>query len=346
MAHFLKKLLFGLPPKQASFAARGFAPCDPVVQAHLETILQNFLQGYNYALEIKKPELLIRQLDASFDPHKVGFAYEGIGLWFALLDLLLPRRQSRLGAFIAGPGQKHDYIITVGAGFAVARLPWGLRSLPGLMEKLDPLIAWCIPDGYGFHQGYFHHERYIEGCEPLPKQLPDFARQLFDSGIGRSLWWVKGADPDRIARAIVQFPAPRRAELWCGIGVAATYAGGVHIDCVRRLEELAGQFRDDFLCGIPFATRMRQKGGNPSPWTEEVCRVLLDSTADEISNRASRRTDELFAAWRGSPEQLREQAYRLVRSELMEEFSRSRPAAAAPRQTLSEDLKREPAGVC
>jgi hypothetical protein len=341
MFHALKKLLFGLPAREASFAARGFAPGDPEVQARLERIIQTFLAGYNQALEIEEPEALLRHLDESFDSHHVGFAYEGIGLWFALLDLLLPRRQSRLGALIAGPGKKHDYIITVGAGFAVARLPWGLRALPGLMEKLDPLIGWCIPDGYGFHQGFFHHQRYIEACQPPPAQLPEFARQLFDSGIGRSLWWVKGADPERIASAIGQFPAPRRAEMWCGVGVAATYAGGVNLECVRRLEELAGSFRDDFLCGVPFATTMRQKGGNPSPWTEEVCGLLFDSTAEEVSNRATRRTDALFADWKGSREELRAQAYRLVRGELTAEFGDGQIAVPAYKLAAERDRELE-----
>lgn len=316
----LKKLLLSLPSTEASFAVRGFEPCDPAVQSRLERIIQTFLAGYNRALETADPDALASSLDASYDAHHVGFAYEGIGLWFALLDLLFPRRQSRLGSFISGPGLKHDYIITVGAGFAVARVPWGLRSMGRLMEKLDPLIAWCIPDGYGFHQGFFHHRRYIDACQPPPAQLPEFARQLFDSGIGRSLWWVKGGDPARIATAIGRFSPPRRAELWCGVGVAAIYAGGVDLDCLRQLAELAGSSRNDFLCGAPFATRMRQKGGNPSPWTEQACRLLLDATAQEVSDRASRRIDTTFGAWHGSSDELLAQAYPLARAALMTEF--------------------------
>jgi hypothetical protein len=114
--------------------------------------------------------------------------------------------------------------------------------------------------------------------------------------------------------------------------VAAIYAGGVDLDCLRQLEELAGPFRDDFLCGAPFATRMRQKGGNPSLWTEEACRLLLDATADEVSDRATRRIDTLFGAWRGSADQLRAQAYRLIRAELTAEFGR----AKAPDLHVSE----------
>lgn len=320
----LKKLLLSQSPAEASFAARGFEPCDPAVRSRLERIIQTFLAGYNRALETAGPDALASSLDASYDAHHVGFAYEGIGLWFALLDLLFPRRQSRLGSFITGPGRKHDYIITVGAGFAVARVPWGLRSMGRLMEKLDPLIGWCIPDGYGFHQGFFHHRRYIEACEPPPAQLPEFGRQLFDSGIGRSLWWVKGADPARIATAIGRFSPPRRAELWCGAGVAAIYAGGADRDCLRQLAELAGPFRNDFLCGAPFAARMRQKGGNPSLWTEEACRLLLDATAEEVSDRASRCIDTLFGAWHGSSDELRAQAYPLARGALMAEFDRAK----------------------
>src|SRR5438046_2797357 len=99
MRAFLEKLLFVLPPKEATFAARGFEPCDPAVQLRLERMIQTFLAGYNRTIEAADPDALVSSLDASYDAHHVAFAYEGTGLGFAMLDLLVPRRQSRLTSF-------------------------------------------------------------------------------------------------------------------------------------------------------------------------------------------------------------------------------------------------------
>jgi enediyne biosynthesis protein E3 len=322
----IRKTLFKIPTTKASFGARGFEACDSEVKVRLERIIEIFLEGYNLTLEREKPELLAAELDAAYDAHHVGFAYEGTGLYYGMADLLFPRNRSRLQQFVEGTARKHDFIVTVGAGFSIARVPWGIRSMFGLMQKLDPMIAWCVPDGYGFHQGFFQHRRYIDRCEPPPSELPTYARQLFDSGLGRSLWWVKGGDPNKIKMAIDQFAEPRRGELWCGVGVAAAYAGGVDTECLNQLRDLSGSFRADYLCGIPFATRMRQKGGNPSAWTETACRLLLGATAEEVSDRAMRRVDALFADWAASEDELRRQAYRLVRDQLRLEFSRPRRA--------------------
>jgi enediyne biosynthesis protein E3 len=322
----IRRILFEIPTTDASFRVRGFEACDPGVKERLERIIQIFLEGYNLTLEFDKPELLSAKLDAAYDAHHVGFAYEGTGLYYGMTDLLFPRKRSRLGQFVEGTASKHDFIITVGAGFAVARVPWGIRSMDGLMRKLDPRIAWCVPDGYGFHQGFFQHRRYIDSCETPPRELPTYARQLFDSGLGRSLWWVKGGDPKKIKMAIDQFAEPRRGELWCGVGVAAAYAGGVDTECLNQLRDLSGSFRADYLCGIPFATGMRQKGGNPSAWTETASRLLLGATAQEVSDRAMRCVDALFAGWAASEDELRRQAYRLVRDRLRLEFCRPRRA--------------------
>ena len=318
----LKKILFGIPPSAASFKARGFQKCDPEVGARLERIIQIFLEGYNRTLECHDAEELVAALDNAYDAHHVGFAYEGTGLYYGMADLLAPRKFSRLRWFIEGAARKHDFIITVGAGFAVARLPWGIRLMDSLVRKLDPMVAWCLPDGYGFHQGFFQHRRYIDRCELPPRELPGYARQLFDSGLGRSLWWVKGGHPERIRAAINQFPESRRGELWCGVGVAAAYAGGIDTECVKQLRDLSGCFRSDYLCGIPFAVRMRDKGGNPSEWTESASRLLLEASAKEVSRRVVSCVDDIFGAWAGSENGLREQAYRLVRDRLKMEFGK------------------------
>ncbi len=311
-----KQRLLGIPEKETLFSTRGYEPCDPATRRFLENIIREFVAGYHLALNVKNPDQLIAQLDRKFDKHHVGFAYEGTGMYFSLLDFFFPWGPSRLRAFTDTLANKHDYIITVGAGFAVGRLPWGPFMLERYMRKIDPMKAWCVPDGYGFHQGIFHHKIYIDQCKAPPKWIRPYARQLFDSGIGRSLWWVKGASPERIKQAIDRFPEPRQAELWCGIGVACSYAGGVDEQALLKLRDFSGQYLLDFLSGLPFAARMRHDGANNSPFTERACRCLLNKTSEEAANITIQVVDELHPDRMGATE-IREQAYKLVRENIM-----------------------------
>jgi hypothetical protein len=315
MPRILERFL-KIRPREASFKARGFDSCDSAVRQRLETMLESFIGGYNLAVETPDQDELSERLYAAFDSHQVGFAFEGVGLYLAALDLLIPGRPHRLNGYFKGAGEQHDYIVAVGAGFAVARVPWGLRSMESYLRTLDPLIAWCVPCGYSFHQGFFHHRRFIDGAAAPPASLSPLGRQLFDSGLGRALWWVKGADPSRITAAIGRFPKDRRAELWAGIGIACCYAGGVGAIELANLLELSVPYRAHFLSGLPFAARLRQKAKNYSDTTEMACQVLMDRSTDEVADMAEAAADVVRGQVRGSGITA---AYALLRNHLAAE---------------------------
>jgi enediyne biosynthesis protein E3 len=283
---FSPRRLLTIRPDEASFSKRGFEPGDSRPRRQLEGMLGAFIAGHNLAVMTPDFAQLVARLHRGFDDHHVGFAFEGVGLHLAALDLLTPWRRSRLKSFVEGVGQGHDYIVAVGAGFAAARMPWSVQSLNRLVLKIDPLLAWCIPCGYGFHQGFFHHRQYIDAAAAPPSGISDYGNDLFDSGLGRSLWWVKCADPNRIKCAIDGFPNRRRAELWAGIGIAAAYAGGLDAGGLLKLYRLSDSFQFDFLSGLPFAARLRQKGNNPSEATELACQTLLEMSADQTADWA------------------------------------------------------------
>lgn len=320
MLRLLKKSLLTISAREASFERRNFDTRDSPARANLEEVLRVFISGYNLTLEIPDYELLAQRLEEDYDEHFVGFAFEGAGMCCALLDLLAPRKTSRLRAFTDTAGHKHDYIATVGAGFAIARLPYGLRVLDRYTAKLDPPVSWCVLDGYGFHQGVFHHRLFVDQCKAPPATLADYGKQLFDAGVGRSLWWVKGASPLLIRQAIDRFPEARRSELWHGVGVACTYAGGVGEEVLLHLLELSGRYQADFLSGIPFAARMRQKGGNASPATDLACRLLLKTTADQAADLLVKYLDELSAKWTGTQMDLGRKGYTLIREQVTRGF--------------------------
>jgi enediyne biosynthesis protein E3 len=286
MLRSLLKHSLTIRPEEASFAVRGFEVPDPELCRKLEGILESFIAGYNLSVRTEDPVELADRLHRKFDQHHVGFAFEGVGLYLAILDLMIPGRSDRLAQFLTGAGRDHDYIVAVGAGFAIARLPFGLRNMNRYLKTLDPLIAWCLPDGYGFHQGFFHHTHYVDAAKDPPEELGPFGARLFDSGVGRAMWWVKCAQPAGISSAIDRFPESRRAELWSGVGVAAAYAGGVGVNALQSLRELSGPYQADFLSGLPFAARLRQKAGNYSETTELACSVLMGLSTDETADMA------------------------------------------------------------
>jgi hypothetical protein len=107
-----------------------------------------------------------------------------------------------------------------------------------------------------------------------------------DQGIGRALWFVIGADVARVAAQIERFAPHRRADLWSGAGLAATYAGGADDDELAALVRHAGAARSHLAQGAAFAITARSVAGNPAPHSDDAARVLADRSASELARLA------------------------------------------------------------
>ncbi|MEM8934463.1 MAG: DUF1702 family protein, partial [Acidobacteriota bacterium] len=216
----ISRRLFGLSLDEVRYDVRGFrGGDDPSVRAHVEKVGERFLDGFHAALEQDDDERLIDALEGIEHAFR-GFAYEGAAMSLYLLDRMVPWRR-RFDALLASDeGSRHVYMAYVGAGWAMARLPFGLRS--GL-ASMPPLMRWLALDGYGFHQAFFDWPRTVEGPRRIPARIRGYGRRAFDQGVGRSLWFVDGHDVDRITRTIAGFPADRRPDLWSGVGLASIY---------------------------------------------------------------------------------------------------------------------------
>ena len=274
---FLSRRLFRIPLDDVGFERRGFrGGQDPAVRARIEKVGHSFLAGYHAALETWPLEDLVDRLD-DVEPSFRGFAFEGAAMSLFMLDRLAPWPRRRFESFLEGAGGDHAYMAHVGAGWAMARLPFGLgRNL----ARLDGLLRWLTFDGYGFHQGYFDWPRAVEDGQEVPRWIRGYGRRAFDQGLGRSLWFVDGADVERIPQTIASFAAERREDLWAGVGLAATYAGGVSRPALERLRAAAGSFDSALAQGSAFAAKARQRAGNLTPRTETACQVFCGLSAD------------------------------------------------------------------
>ena len=97
------------------------------------------------------------------------------------------------------------------------------------------------------------------------------------------MWFVMGADADRIAETIAAFTEPRRADIWSGAGLASVYAGGVGREGLEALRKAAGPYLPQAAQGAAFAAKARQRAGNIVPHTELACRVWCEMSADEAA---------------------------------------------------------------
>ncbi len=273
----LRSHVFAISPAETSFLRRGFRSRGDATTRRLEGIGQTFLRGYHAALIDESPVALASELDACA-PELRGFAYEGAAMGLALLDELSPWGRRRLPDLLDGAGRAHAYMIHVGAGWAIARVPWLRWSVWRAVSRLDPLLRWLAVDGYGFHEGYFHWREYSNKPARL-NRLHGYARHAFAQGLGRCLWFIEGAEVARIATAISMLPPTLEADLWSGVGLACTYAGGVDRASVSQLRELAGTHQAKLAQGAAFAAKTRQRAGNTTEHTEMACEVLCGMTA-------------------------------------------------------------------
>ena len=255
---------------------RGFHKKEPAAQELLETIGKTFLKGYAFAAEART----VTDAEANLEtiPERFrGFAYEGAAMGYAVRDGLPFGGSGHVTAFLAGRASVHDYMAYIGVGWAMARLP---RFRWPASTGVDAFMRWLVLDGYGFHQAYFKTQRYVhqqyqEAAFPWPAEGPSwYADRAIDQGIGRALWFVGGTDPDVVAALISKYGERRRADLYSGAGLAATYAGGADEHELHRFREEAGEYRPQVAQGSAFGAEARVQAGLMMPHTELATQVF------------------------------------------------------------------------
>lgn len=275
-----------LPPGMADFSRRGFRTDSPEQRAILEGHARNFLAGFNIAVgRWRDPHDAL----ATIADEERGFAYEGAGMFAGLLDLGTAGRAGALRRLLAGPGDGYAHLVHVGAGwlFTVAQVPAVVR-MPS-----TPLLRWLALDGSGFGEAYFGGTRALLR-RALRRPSPVWQARL--AGCGRALWFIESARPDGVADVIGRTPAQARPHLWCGVGLAAAYAGAVDDAGRVLLAELAGEHRLHLLQGVVFAAGARVRAGIVPAHTRTACAQLIGVTAEEAAGWTDETSADLAAA--------------------------------------------------
>ncbi|MEM9553193.1 MAG: DUF1702 family protein [Acidobacteriota bacterium] len=285
----LGRLVFGMSEREVLYSQRGFEPDEAGVYRRLEGVGRAFLAGYHAALEESSTALLTDRLE-SMEPERRGFTYEGAAMGLTIRDALAPWRASRLHALLEGSGAAHAYLMYVGVGWAMARLP---RVVHRAVPTLDPLLGWLVYDGWGFHQAYFAPDETVRRGE-RPRGLGPYAQRAFDQGVGRCLWFVEAARVDRVAASVAALGDDRANDLWAGVGLAAAFAGGVDDASLERLRAASGDQAPALAQGVAFAAKARLLPETPTVGLERAARSLCGMSSAAASAVTDDVLDELL----------------------------------------------------
>ncbi|WP_157547981.1 DUF1702 family protein [Nonomuraea candida] len=285
MLRSLRRRILTPDVAETKLAVRGFHVKDENSRELLEKIGEVFLTGYAYAVESRTAAEAEERLERIPERFR-GFAYEGAGMGAAVLDCVTPGGLRRVRDLLNGRGSRHNYMIYIGVGWAMARLP---KFLWPKSTGLDPLLLWLVHDGYGFHQAYFHTERYVHRQERetgfgWPAGQEAYAQRAIDQGIGRALWFVAGTDVEQVVTLIERFPEDRHADLYAGVGLASTYANGATDEELLELRHRAGPHFPRLAQGSAFAAEARIRAGLLVPHTGRATQILCGTTAEHASD--------------------------------------------------------------
>jgi hypothetical protein len=283
----LRRLVLTPKLRDVTFAARGFPTVPSAATDRLEAIPQAVIIGFEWGIDSRDQWEVERRL-ALVDAEQRGFAYEGAAMAYTVRDAMGGGNRAR--DLLLGPGAPHIFLTYIGVGFAMARLPRPLwkKILPDLTgSPFYPTMNWLVVDGYGFDLAYFHTTKWVdEQRRPAPypwRGYPDYFLRAVDQGIGRALWFIHGGRAAEVAEAVGRFAADRHADLWSGVGLAATFAGGSDRAALAGLRRDAGDYAPELALGSVFAITARTFSGFVPPHSNAAVEELTGlSTEDAL----------------------------------------------------------------
>lgn len=313
----LRAALFVPSPTSVRRVMQGFEQSNPTAALELEQVTMHLVGGIDKAVRSSDNAELVAAL-AQVPVKYRGFAYEGAAVGLTAIDSLSPGH--RAADLMVGPESKiHDLTMVVGVGLALAKIP---KPRWKKLFPQHPLYRWLAVDGYGFYKAFFQKRRYVDNQHVdtrYPRWMGDRAnlQRIADHGLGRALWFIGGGNPVRVAELVGGFAEHRRADLWSGVGIAVTFAGGVEPADLAQVWELAGQYRPRLALGCAMVTKIRQQTNSTNEHSEAAAQAFCGHSVAE--------TDALIDdSLKGLPEDGSSTTYLLWRDRIAEIVAASR----------------------
>ncbi|WP_103513073.1 DUF1702 family protein [Streptomyces sp. SM13] len=287
----LRRLAMAPSLDDVSFAGRGFTVVPSERTRLLEAVPQAVVTGFEWAVEDRDVATTERRL-ALVDPLNRGFAYEGATMACAIRDTMGPRGH-RAEDLLRGGGKPHIFLNYIGIGFAMAKLPRPLwkKLIPELAEpEFYPAMSWLCVDGYGFDRAYFDTDAWVGGQRLDTPYHWDgdsaYWQRAFDQGVGRALWFIHGGQVSHVSAAVRAFAVDRQADLWSGVGLAATFAGGSTSADLVALSEEAGEHTAHLAQGAVFAAKARHHAGYVPEHSSAAVHAFTGRTVGDVAQLA------------------------------------------------------------
>jgi hypothetical protein len=275
------------------------APTLPAVALaeRLEASQLAVVCGFDWGIAGDDLPEVVRRLEL-IEAEQRGFAYEGAAMACAIRDARADGTGGRTRELLTGPGAPHLPRIYTGIGLALARLP---RSVWQGIVPDHPTMTWLAVDGYGFDLAYRDTRRYVDEQwvpEPYPwAGSPEYFPRAVDQGIGRALWFLNGARPAAVTAAVNRFGEARHPDLWSGVGLAATLAGGCAPEGLTILRLAAGEHWPQLAVGVVFAIMAGTYAGHVPEHSRLAAEALAGLTVPDAVAIADR-TESSYERWR------------------------------------------------
>lgn len=220
---------------------------------------------------------------ANLDPDMRGFAVEGVGMGLFTREVAGDDAEGMLDRFLRGTGSLFSGLAYtgVGLGHVHTRQPFD----PKVVERWTGIGRWMVLDGLGFWAAKMDWERYGLQQQIYPG-VDAQHRRIFDRGLGRSGWFENGTVVAKVAEWMLSFPEDRHHDLALGIGVAATFTGGVDVDELVILRKALAPYAVDLAAGAINAAETRFAAGIDTAYTERATQALAGTSVQGAFEKA------------------------------------------------------------
>lgn len=238
---------------------------------------------------------------ANLDPDMRGFAVEGVGMGLFTREVAADGADGMLDRFLQGTGLRFSGLAFtgIGLGHVHTQRPFD----PVLVERWSGIGRWMVLDGLGFWTAKMDWERYGLQQQLYPGVEGEY-RLIFDRGLGRSGWFENGTVVAKVAEWVQSFPEHRRSDVALGVGVAATFTGGVENEELISLRKALTPYAADLAAGSLNAAETRFAAGIDTAYTERATQALAGVSvrrafeeAQEARNRIDADDYPAVLAW-------------------------------------------------
>ena len=201
------------------------------INNQIENIFYLFRASRTLADEAGPCNELETHLAAASGPH-TSVVFEGAAAGLAYRQLQAGAVVIEVPDWFAHAAQVH-----IGIGWAMAEL--ALRP-DVYLTQFSGVMQGRVLDGFGYYSGLFRRRRCIQAMD-IPAGIPTDVLTAFDQGLGRAMWYISKGDVEPLMAMIRPFQEERKKGIWRGIGVAASYIGGVDLQGWHELIEASNE---------------------------------------------------------------------------------------------------------